>query len=1334
MCSVTSQREPTPVTSASEFLKRPLQSGIDEPDLDPSPPPVKVKCTEGNGTVGTATGGGGGRRKQSKPIRVRSDDVEPPPPAVEDLVVDMKLPVTRSPPPDLGDLPAALDPRRDGPRLEAVSFNVDSSLKCDPAAAVFPTRYHQLGSELKHEAGLGSYVAGSDGAADDDGGGKTAAAQRPEEMVKETRGGSSSLDDLNRSPPQQEAIDCKSWHHQFSNSFYHLSSQLQDQSSMSKSDCVPTNLSLRLMKPEPPGNSDEYQLQTSGRAAAAADVDASRADAQESERFWESSDGGNGAEKSRIFHPDAYCDICDREFCNKYFLKTHRANKHGIYDASVGGGPSGSGSDLAGLSCNSAAATSVPPIMSGLVFNSQPAPALLSGVDTPSVSMSDREQHHASNSVSSASSLSGVLPIPQLPSSLGVLPLYDDPLSLPPIRGGGGTDMEDYCDICQKHFCNKYYLRKHRQDVHGLSAADPAARRSQAADFTTRGCADPAESSSAAALHFQSRVSTSSSTPLLPPSALANFPMFLPPPFGAPLPVVPPFLPAGAAAGLGFGSLQFNVDGGAAASSKLSTSSTSEPQPLSGGATTSLLQPPGLLSADAYVDLFRKELLGGYLLSNTGDRDVTSAIAAVAAAAAMSSGAAADSSSVPGGPRAPPLPPPLPTGSEPGAPAPTSETLANPTPDTFAEMLRRIGTRLGGKKNDVLSGALQNDLFRLNGLAPAAAAGRLPASLMTSTSSSASSSSRLVDRVVCDICNKEVCNKYFLKTHKMKVHGWDPNTSTVPAMSLPSTASSAITVESTPIKSEPHLSSSQPQPQPPLMYRPPLLTTQVDKSLPFAIPESLGLTPKEADLQKMGIDPEAYCEICRKEFCSKYFLRTHRQNIHGIQDASSSSSQAGSYQATAGPGMPLFSSAAPLPFSSVVLPLPTPPPLPPSLPSSLSTNCSTSSSSSVSSLFPYSAAAGLANSDSAGAPADGGHMVEQRSWKWKEPVNATRVSCTLCNKVLCNKYFLRTHMAKRHGLAFDTRLLPLQPPPPQPIKDLIHSSSNVHSSTNGFSQSLSSVDTATGDSADRKEVDCCADILGTTGAVNLVLSGRTSTDVQTVTARTWHVPADDTSPQSGDPCSHQSDPAPTSTPSRQLSDESVRCPLCAAGVADRDVLLRHLSTVHHVDDRMSLSLIAAAVDSTPPPPDGGLVPPQSQVARPPPLGAMRRRRQFRCAFCRERFRTRVHCELHARAAHPRASGSCVEVTPAAVDSVDGPSPPPPPSMSGCLPAPVYARPLDDGDSARAKMLPYVLRESQQNDDVEPHFSTALVYLPTFRPLTSPTTVTFTLTPILQPTL
>ncbi|CAK9302595.1 unnamed protein product [Gordionus sp. m RMFG-2023] len=35
---------------------------------------------------------------------------------------------------------------------------------------------------------------------------------------------------------------------------------------------------------------------------------------------------------SRIFNHDAFCELCNKEFCNKYFLKTHKANKHGVFD------------------------------------------------------------------------------------------------------------------------------------------------------------------------------------------------------------------------------------------------------------------------------------------------------------------------------------------------------------------------------------------------------------------------------------------------------------------------------------------------------------------------------------------------------------------------------------------------------------------------------------------------------------------------------------------------------------------------------------------------------------------------------------------------------------------------------------------------------------------------------------------------------------------------------------------------------------------------------------------------------------------------------------------
>jgi hypothetical protein len=48
--------------------------------------------------------------------------------------------------------------------------------------------------------------------------------------------------------------------------------------------------------------------------------------------------GGVGSQlgRSQIFNPEAYCELCNKEFCNKYFLKTHKANKHGIYSDSPG--------------------------------------------------------------------------------------------------------------------------------------------------------------------------------------------------------------------------------------------------------------------------------------------------------------------------------------------------------------------------------------------------------------------------------------------------------------------------------------------------------------------------------------------------------------------------------------------------------------------------------------------------------------------------------------------------------------------------------------------------------------------------------------------------------------------------------------------------------------------------------------------------------------------------------------------------------------------------------------------------------------------------------------
>ncbi|XP_068624819.1 DNA-binding protein REPIN1 [Battus philenor] len=122
----------------------------------------------------------------------------------------------------------------------------------------------------------------------------------------------------------------------------------------------------------------------------------------------------------RIFNPEAYCDLCCKEFCNKYFLKTHRANKHGIYDA-----------------------------------DSQQAPAV-----SPPRRASDEE--------------SGGTPRRLSPDS--ARRARDAGFQPDALRRLGVLNPEAFCEICCKEYCNKYFLRTHRERRHGVPAQrSPAA-------------------------------------------------------------------------------------------------------------------------------------------------------------------------------------------------------------------------------------------------------------------------------------------------------------------------------------------------------------------------------------------------------------------------------------------------------------------------------------------------------------------------------------------------------------------------------------------------------------------------------------------------------------------------------------------------------------------------------------------------------------------------------------------------------------------------------------------------------------------------------------------
>ena len=188
--------------------------------------------------------------------------------------------------------------------------------------------------------------------------------------------------------------------------------------------------------------------------------------------------------KAKIFHQDAFCELCDREFCNKYFLKTHKANKHGIYEADDSDSTSGSGSHGNG---GSAVPAVVPPVSVGTasvggvifpgesgkagVFDGAPSSSSFSVVSSALPNMLPVQQTGQDSVVAKA-----IVIEPKVSEGTGAAIVTSASPPTPSKSSttgstGGKTvppDMEDYCEICQKHFCNKYYLKKHKHDVHGI--------------------------------------------------------------------------------------------------------------------------------------------------------------------------------------------------------------------------------------------------------------------------------------------------------------------------------------------------------------------------------------------------------------------------------------------------------------------------------------------------------------------------------------------------------------------------------------------------------------------------------------------------------------------------------------------------------------------------------------------------------------------------------------------------------------------------------------------------------------------------------------------------
>lgn len=226
----------------------------------------------------------------------------------------------------------------------------------------------------------------------------------------------------------------------------------------------------------------------------------------------------------RIFNPDAYCDLCNKEFCNKYFLKTHKANKHGIYtDISTEQQlPTAINMPSFATSMNLKLPTSVPSIdvsvknepktstnvinPYSVVFpcsfsNKFPKQTLPVLPDSEPNDVQNPVSVPISNGPSSSSESDKLIPEDQTaevcssPSitqtestsakneSDGNVMFYDS-IKMSPSQSSREMDLSNrlrrigvmnpkaFCEICNKEYCNKYFLRTHKMKRHGIYIPD----------------------------------------------------------------------------------------------------------------------------------------------------------------------------------------------------------------------------------------------------------------------------------------------------------------------------------------------------------------------------------------------------------------------------------------------------------------------------------------------------------------------------------------------------------------------------------------------------------------------------------------------------------------------------------------------------------------------------------------------------------------------------------------------------------------------------------------------------------------------------------------------
>ncbi|XP_046835454.1 zinc finger protein 521 [Vespa crabro] len=214
----------------------------------------------------------------------------------------------------------------------------------------------------------------------------------------------------------------------------------------------------------------------------------------------------------RIFNPEAYCDLCNKEFCNKYFLKTHKANKHGIYVDSPGPNttndnnsanvlpsqifPSG-GFTSTSIKLEPPATPPMPSVPCDVCQkrfkNDESMRKHKQKIHNELIEQTADQSLPASQSEDDRetprSSPGGIetlfkqefgieqedttfMPAPRHLSPQSIQQARDSGFNADRLRRLGVINPEAFCEICCKEYCNKYFLRTHKMKRHGIIVHD----------------------------------------------------------------------------------------------------------------------------------------------------------------------------------------------------------------------------------------------------------------------------------------------------------------------------------------------------------------------------------------------------------------------------------------------------------------------------------------------------------------------------------------------------------------------------------------------------------------------------------------------------------------------------------------------------------------------------------------------------------------------------------------------------------------------------------------------------------------------------------------------